>query len=141
MCKDCPSTDLVDKQRCRLHYNEYMREYVKARYHRLRNEWLEKLGSKCKICGSRDGLEFDHVDESIKEFDIAKILSSHNKEKVAAEMAKCQLLCEEHHAAKTAKFNSVGHGEGKTGKKNCRCSLCGPLKNAYARRYKKVKAI
>lgn len=28
---------------------------------------------------------------------------------------------------------TVGHGGGLTGVKNCRCELCGPLKNRYMR--------
>ena len=55
------------------------------------------------------------------------------------ELAKCQLLCQPHHLEKTIRERSVGHGEGLTGKRNCRCELCGPLKLAYNREFKKRK--
>lgn len=125
--------------KCKFHYNEYMREYVAKRYKRLRSEWIERLGGSCAACGSRDNLEFDHIDASQKKYNIGKILSTHSKQKVEEEMARCQLLCKECHLEKTIREEDiyiVDHGEGLTGKKSCYCSLCGPLKSAYNKRYK-----
>lgn len=119
--------------------NEYMRVYVLDRYYKRRTEWIEKLGGKCVVCGATENLEFDHVDEASKEYEIGSILATHSEAKVSYEMGKCQLLCERHHMEKTAKFNSVDHGGGLTGKRNCYCDLCAPLKRKYnyEKKYKK----
>lgn len=82
-------------------YNPEMNRYMKDRYTRRRNEWLVKLGGACVECGTVEQLEFDHIDPRTKEYSIAKILSGGSEAKVAAEMAKCQLLCHEHHLNKS----------------------------------------
>lgn len=131
--------EVVNNGKCRDCYNEYMRKYVKERYHRLRAEWIVKLGGKCASCGSVEELNFDHINASEKSYDIGRILSSHSKQKVAEEMAKCQLLCVSCHVSKSqlsGDVRFVSHGGGKTGKRNCRCDLCRPLKNEYQKRYK-----
>lgn len=119
----------------KIEYNGYMGEYMLSRYHTLMAEAREKLGGKCVLCGSLEDLEMDHIDRSTKLFTISGGWSR-NPDEFWAEVAKCQLLCRDHHAEKTARERSVGHGEGKTGKKNCLCELCRPLKNAYARERK-----
>lgn len=115
--------------------NNYHREYNINRYHKRRQEFIELLGSSCVECGSREELEFDHIDPSTKLFSIGKLLNV-GKIKALEELAKCQLLCKSCHKVKTIKQNSVGHGEGLTGKRNCRCKLCAPLKNEYQKRYR-----
>jgi hypothetical protein len=88
------------------------------------------------VCGAIDKLELDHVNRETKRHDISKLLAGAS-EKIYLEEAKlCQLLCREHHKQKSGAENSVPHGGGKTGKKNCRCDLCKPLKNAYVRELK-----
>lgn len=112
-----------------------MREYIRNRYHRLRTEWIEKLGGKCVHCESTENLNFDHIIASEKEYDISRILSTHSKTKIIAEMAKCQLLCFECHVVKSVEMEDihvVSHGGGLTGKKNCYCDLCKPLKSKYS---------
>lgn len=84
-------------------YNTEMNRYMKERYTRRRLDWLDKLGGVCVECGTTENLEFEHIDPSTKEFSIAKILSGGSETKVSAEMAKCQLLCNEHHKKKTQK--------------------------------------
>lgn len=74
---------------------------MKERYARRRSEWIDRLGGVCVACGTTEKLEFDHVDPATKEFSIAKILSGGSEERVAMEMAKCQLLCHDHHLEKT----------------------------------------
>lgn len=51
--------------------NEYMRNYMRARYHARRTAGIEKLGGKCVDCSSVEELEFDHVDRSTKVFNIS----------------------------------------------------------------------
>lgn len=141
MCSVCKVKEKVQRGKCGDCYREYMRNYVRERYHRLRKEWLDKLGGECVRCGSTEDLNFDHINAEEKTYSIAKILSTHSKQKVEKEMAKCQILCEFCHIIKSAEegdIYTVEHGGGLTGKKNCRCELCGPLKNAYYKEYRKV---
>jgi len=132
----CPLESLPqsNKSRCRTHYNEYMKKYTLARYHRRRAEWIEKLGGICEVCGTTERLEFDHKVASEKEFDVSKMISGASETKLAAEMNKCHLLCHDHHVEKSISegdIKTVNHGGGLTGKYHCQCDLCGPLKNAY----------
>jgi hypothetical protein len=113
-------------------YNAYMREYNKERYWKLKAEAHERLGGKCVKCGSTENLEIDHIDRRTKSIDVTRFCSV-SREKFLAELPLCQLLCTDHHKEKTIAERSVPHGGGLTGKKNCRCELCAPLKNAYAR--------
>lgn len=82
-------------------YNPKMNEYMKARYHRRRNDAIEHLGGKCASCGSIDSLEFDHIDPERKSFSLGKAFSGWKWERVLAELDKCQLLCHTCHKAKT----------------------------------------
>lgn len=123
------------KVKTREERNEYMREYMKRRYHQLRAEAVEILGGKCAVCGTTEALEIDHVNRSDKRIDLGKITSV-SRARFMEELKVCQLLCEEHHQRKTSRESSVPHGGGKTGKRNCLCELCRPLKNAYARDWK-----
>jgi 5-methylcytosine-specific restriction endonuclease McrA len=77
-----------------------MKEYVLARYHRIRSSYIELKGGKCVSCGSTDRLEFDHIDPDTKLYAIGK-LWSRNKGEVDAEVDKCQLLCYDCHLVKT----------------------------------------
>lgn len=81
-------------------YNAYMREYVLARYHRRRLEWVEVKGGRCVQCGATDNLEFDHIDAATKSATISKLWSM-NDEIIEAELEKCQLLCHDHHMEKS----------------------------------------
>lgn len=142
MCKinNCDQA-IVNSGMCRTHYNQKMAKYASDKYYRRRAEWIEKKGGSCVKCGTTENLEFDHVDADTKEYDVAAILSSHREDKIAKEMEKCQLLCKPCHLEKTLLEEDiyiVKHGGGLTGKKNCHCDLCGPLKSAYNMRYKPV---
>lgn len=118
--------------------NEYHRRYNLKRYHRIRAEIAERLGGKCIICGAIENLEFDHIDPATKNFNIGR-LTNVSREKLEKELPLCQLLCKFHHDIKSVHEKSVDHGEGLTGKKNCRCNLCGPLKNLYMRKFRSSK--
>lgn len=113
---------------------KYMADYMTKRYHERRAYWIDYLGGECVVCGTKENLEFDHIVSSEKEYEIARILSTHSEVKVQYEMAKCQLLCYEHHLEKSIRdgdIRTVDHGQGLTGKKNCYCDLCKPLKIKY----------
>lgn len=112
--------------------NAYMREYMLARYHRRRQQAVDLLGGRCTDCGSGERLEFDHVDPGEKTFNIAKVWS-YREETFWAEIRKCQLRCHDCHKIRTSQQQSVEHGGGLTGKKNCYCNPCRTKKNEYNR--------
>jgi hypothetical protein len=111
-------------------------------YYRKRKQALiEDLGGCCVQCGSKDQLEIDHRDRTTKEFDVSKLWGL-SKEKQKHELAKCQVLCQKCHKAKSARecseLFSVPHGGGVSGKYNCPCSLCKQKKSEYMREYNKT---
>lgn len=120
--------------KCRDCYNSYMRAYNLERYHRLRAERVESMGGACIDCGSRDRLEFDHVDRSQKLLDIGTKWA--NPESLD-ELKKCVLRCKECHKAKTSRELSVEHGGGASGKSRCPCNPCRLKRNEYARNWKR----
>lgn len=69
-------------------------------YHQRRQEFIQKLGGKCLMCGSTIDLELDHIDSTNKVFGISSHMQ-YAKEKVAEEVSKCQLLCKICHRKKT----------------------------------------
>ena len=81
-------------------YNAYLKAYMMERYKRRRLEALLKLGNACAECGSREDLQFDHRDRRTK-FKVIARMWSYSEELFWAEIAKCQLLCGEHHHEKT----------------------------------------
>ena len=106
----------------------YNREYHKARYHRIRNEAITKLGGKCVDCGATENLEFDHVDRDTKSFFVGRKMTYPNTEE---ELKKCVLRCDPCHNARTLEQLSVDHGSGVAGKMNCKCDLCKAKKAEY----------
>lgn len=121
--------------------NSYHAEYNLKRYHARRAEYIEILGGKCVVCGTTENLQFDHIDPSTKTIDIGKLLNV-SKAKSLAELKLCQLLCKTHHIEKGQREGDQGqvpHGGGMTGKKNCRCELCAPLKAEWQRNYRKTR--
>lgn len=116
--------------------NEYMRVYMLKRYHERRSATLVLLGGKCVRCGATELLEIDHIDRSTKGFDLTRLWSIVYSEYLE-EVAKCQILCRSCHLKKTIAENSVDHGGGLSGKKNCPCAPCKKRKAEYMREYKK----
>jgi 5-methylcytosine-specific restriction endonuclease McrA len=85
-------------------YNEYMRWKILERYHARRDAALEALGGKCTRCGTIANLQFDHIDRHTKEFPVSKMWSLSEK-RFWAEIAKCQILCNECHKIKSKENN------------------------------------
>lgn len=103
--------------------------YIKEFRQRRKQEGKDILGGKCVNCGSKDNLEFDHIDPKTKLFNITDCQKK--KEIWLKEVQKCQLLCKTCHSVKTAKEHSelrrkpIKHGtiwsyQGR----NCRCGVC-----------------
>ena len=66
----------------------------------LLEEAKEKLGGKCISCGVTKNLEFDHIDDAKKEYNVSNAVRN-TKEIFWEEVAKCQLLCVKCHNKKT----------------------------------------
>lgn len=115
--------------------NEYMNEYMKRRYKQRKEKAILLLGGKCLECGTTEDLQFDHINPDEKSFNISKMWSI-SEARFLKELSKCQLLCELHHLNKTLGEISVPHGGGLTGKRNCYCDLCKPLKQLYNREWR-----
>jgi hypothetical protein len=63
--------------------------------------WREfKATKSCEVCGESapECLEFHHRDPAEKAFTIADVAASYSKERVLAEVAKCDVLCANCHA-------------------------------------------
>jgi len=81
----------MTKRASRQAYNAYMRTYMLKRYRSRRRKAIKDLGGKCVKCGSTKRLEFDHRDPKKKSFSLW--CRTYSEERLAKELAKCQLLC------------------------------------------------
>jgi len=109
---------------------DYMRQYMKDRYHARRNQLIDELGRKCNNCGSLDGpWHVDHIDKKKKTMRASDIHSTSDK-KVKKEKKNLQLLCSKCHIEKTKDswdyaVPKTEHGTYWMYKKyNCRCDDC-----------------
>ena len=75
-----------------------LREYQKNWCARKRQKWIDAYGGECIECGSKEQLEFDHVDPSQK---VTHRIWGWAEARIADELAKCQLLCRPCHQVKT----------------------------------------
>ena len=71
-------------------------------YHENRLWAIALLGGCCKVCGTTEDLEFDHIDPELKRKSINKILH-HSRFSIVKELKYCQLLCDTHHNEKSAR--------------------------------------
>lgn len=122
-CKTCniEYEDFGQKRAiCRPCKQSYDREYHKrrspeakqrkielqaVRYNEARKFiWNYLLEHPCEVCGESDPvvLEFDHIDPSSKFKAVAELLT-YKVERIQKEIAKCRVLCANHHRQHTAK--------------------------------------
>ena len=103
---------------------EYARKWVAAR----RAAWF--IDKSCVVCGSKKKLEIHHIKPDTKVSHNVWSWSEVNRD---AELAKCEVRCEEHHMDKTKEqlrnaprklLSEKKHGTGNTYTDGCRCSLC-----------------
>jgi hypothetical protein len=107
-----------EDERYRAYQQAYQREYAKrsrekkraerrAFYHR-RKAWMqEEKGTTCHGCGGTfepRQLHWHHRDPSTKLFAIGIRVASYGRERIAAEMAKCDVLCELCHSKEHARI-------------------------------------
>lgn len=123
-------------------YNGYMREYMARAYHKRIEKAIADAGGKCVICGSVDGLQFDHMDPGTKVANITTMYSA-SVEKFQTELAKCQLLCEKCHSSKTLAENGLSSAVGTHGTLSAyrycgppKCDACREANNEYMRKWK-----
>ena len=119
--------------------NKYMREYMATRRMNRREDLIKLLGGSCRVCKTTSNIEIDHIVKETKSFELSGKDLDRNWEEILLEAKKCQLLCNKCHAIKSNKERSVEHGKGLTGKRGCYCSLCKPLKQAYRKKYIRIR--
>lgn len=64
-----------------------------------------KMAKGCADCGYSThpaALEFDHLPGSVKSFNIMEKVGSYSREKIWAEISKCEVVCANCHAVRTA---------------------------------------
>lgn len=92
------------KRPLRADYNAYMRDYMRERTRKRRAEVTALLGGRCASCGAANDLEVDHIDPATK---VSHRFLTWSKDRLAEELAKCQLLCRPCHYKKTAEQRSA----------------------------------
>ena len=102
---------------------------------RRRARALDHLGGRCVACGTTDRLEFDHIDPATKVLTISTAIAKHwSWERMLVELAKCQLLCHDHHVEKSrAEARSkVTHGKYHAAYHlRCGCAACAEFRATY----------
>ncbi len=121
-----------------------MADYMRRRYHDRRARVVAHLGGKCRVCGAVEGLEIDHVDPAAKTYNVHRMLIL-SEAKMWEEVAKCQLLCGQHHDEKTMRekgFRLAGeYGHGTHAMyRYCKCAECRAFMSAYNKERKAVRA-
>lgn len=90
--------------------NEYMKHYMADRRKKRRNSLLVMAGGKCCKCESTTFLEFDHIDPTLKAFQLDKQNMDRPWDVILEEFSKCQLLCRDCHVRKSVEEGSFTHG-------------------------------
>ena len=102
------------------------------------------LGRKCAKCGTTDNLEMDHINPETKLFTISSKMAPKHRARVYEELKKCQALCSECHAKKTASENSISfkknrdecHGTlSQYSRYGCRCEACRNVYREFRRKW------
>lgn len=108
---------------------EYQRQWMARR----RAEYFK--GKTCVSCGSDKDLELDHIDPEQK---VSHKIWSWSATRRIAELAKCQVLCQECHMEKTdtqRPNKPVPHGGGVAGRGRCKCQPCVDKRAEYRKSY------
>lgn len=111
-------------------------ERDRIRYYERRAWAIDLLGGACIACGATADLEIDHIDPATKSYEIGSRLARYSKDRILVELLKCQLLCVEHHRAKSRREARarVTHGKYHAAYHlRCDCDLCAEFKRTYVR--------
>ena len=127
--------------------NDYQRDYMKKRRLGRKLKFIQLLGGKCVRCGDTDPskLEFDHIKQKTKSFDISNAKDAPEKH-VVRELKKCQLLCHDCHTKKTRENFEFGSAPAKHGtiwmykRFKCRCDKCKKAMSSYLKELKRKKS-
>jgi hypothetical protein len=97
--------------------NEYQRERLRKRRELFLSDKV------CRICGSKDNLELDHIDRTLK---VSHSVWSWSQGRRDLEIAKCQILCHNDHIDKTwsLDFKRAECGTHSKYTTGCRCLEC-----------------
>lgn len=115
------------------------KEYDRVKYHEYRKRNMLFLTNgkepECATCGSKESLEFDHIDPEDKRFHLNQ-RKSLKKEDYLEELGKCQILCKTCHEKKTSSENiRFSHGSMRAFQKyKCKCQVCEDAKLEYYKR-------
>lgn len=83
------------------------KEYQRTWMARRREAFFKD--KSCVICGTKLDLELDHIDPGQK---VSHNIWSWNEDRRSKELAKCQVLCETHHAEKSKTECARGESNG-----------------------------
>ena len=122
---------------------EKQTEYQRVWLQRRRESFFKD--KCCVVCGSKDNLELDHIDPKKK---VTHRIWSWSAARRSVELAKCQVLCKDHHARKTLVDISdrlgrelYAHGVYTTYRLHkCRCKLCVAAHKETRRRWRETAA-
>lgn len=124
-----------EKKRSRSWRKKYMRRYNKDRRTERWVKAVEMLGGACTECGSKDNLQFDHIDPSTKKLHIGQQITGSWPE-IEAELQKCQLLCYPCHKIKSAKESSDFNRTNFVGEDSPRAKITNEDVEGYRTRFK-----
>jgi hypothetical protein len=95
---------------------------------KVQREWMRKrraeffAGKVCVKCSADKNLELDHIEPADK---LSHCVWSWAKIRREVELAKCQVLCNQCHKAKTqAMYPERQHGTSAMYRRGCRCEPC-----------------
>lgn len=97
------NSNSIDSRASTRDRREYFKKYQSAWMKKRRETWLAANGP-CRLCGSSERLEVDHIDHSTK---VDHRVWSWSDERRKAELAKCQVLCHDCHKRKTAEHSRL----------------------------------
>lgn len=101
---------------------QFLREWYQNVMKQRRLAW--EAANTCVDCGSKENLELDHVDPSLK---ISHNIWSWSEKRRNEELAKCVARCHECHKKRTIAQQSKPSNHGARSfymKYGCRCDLC-----------------
>jgi len=108
--------------------------FSKEKYYQKKDYIIDHLGGKCEHCGTKDNLQFAHINPETKIACVSELL--HHSIDIAVEEAeKCFLLCESCHYKYDYPEREHGTLTMYTSGK-CRCVDCKAANALYMKKYR-----